>query len=121
MSNADNCSAKIDTVFEVRRTIPLASATVDNMRNVLRRLGGLEGVRLTKFDEATRQLSISYDAARIGLTEIRDLLRDAGVAETSTLMWRLKSAWYGFLDTNARTNARSTGGACCNRPPPSRK
>ena len=121
MNDADRCSERASTAFEVRRTIPLASATAGDMRNVLHQLGGLEGVKLTSFDEAARQLKISYDAARIGLAEIRDLLHEAGVREPSTLMWRLKAAWYGFLDSNAKTNARSSGGACCNRPPPSGK
>lgn len=119
MNDADRCSERASTAFEVRRTIPLASATAGDMRNVLRQLGGLEGIKLTSFDEGTRQLKISYDAARIGLADIRDLLREAGVREPSSLMWRLKAAWYGFVDTNAKANARSTGGACCNRPPPS--
>ena len=44
-------------------------------------------------------------------------LDKAGIACASGAWWRVKSAWYGFLDENAHANAHSQGGACCNRPP----
>jgi hypothetical protein len=63
------------------------------------------------------QLLVSYDSSLVGIRDIEALLDRAGIARASGFGWRLKSAWYRFLDENTRANAHSRGGACCNRPP----
>ncbi|MDA8093123.1 MAG: hypothetical protein M0T84_04295 [Betaproteobacteria bacterium] len=106
--------------FAVTRTLPLAphaAETLDRALDKLRAATGIIEARLAR----PVSLVLRYDASAIGIREIETRLQEAGIACNATLGWRLKSAWYAFVDGNARSNAASTGGACCNRPPPTSK
>lgn len=102
--------------FDVTRKISLAPAPTEKLQDAVRRLTSIEPIIDTHVDRHG-QLRISYDASRVGIRDIEAMLDKAGIACTSGFWWRLKSAWYRFLDENAKSNARSGGGACCNRPP----
>ncbi|HUW28635.1 MAG TPA: hypothetical protein VMV97_08490 [Sulfuriferula sp.] len=102
--------------FAVTRKIPLAPAAAEKLQNAIQQLTAIETIIDAHVDRHG-QLRISYDASSVGIRDIEALLDKAGIARTSGFWWRLKSAWYRFLDENAKSNARSGGGACCNRPP----
>jgi hypothetical protein len=103
--------------FDVNRKIPLEAVAAEQLQEVMRQLRAMEPV----FDAEVAsqgQLRIAYDASRIGLRDIEMLLDKSGIARSGGLWSKLKLAWYRFLDENAKANAGSGGGACCNRPPP---
>jgi hypothetical protein len=104
-------------LFDVNRKIPLEAVAAEQLQEVMRQLRAMEPV----FDAEVAsqgQLRIAHDASRIGLRDIEMLLDKSGIARSGGLWSKLKLAWYRFLDENAKANAGSGGGACCNRPPP---
>jgi hypothetical protein len=102
--------------FDVTRKIQLAPAATEKLQDAVQQLTAIETIIDAHVDRHG-QLRISYDASSAGIRDIEVLLDKAGVARASGFWWRLKSAWYRFLDENAKSNARSGSGACCNRPP----
>ena len=110
-----NSSEMLNDAFAVTRTIPVASAGPGQLEHAIERLECLESVAYAK--AGTHGLEVRYDASRFGFREIEHLLDAAGIARPSGLGWRLRAAWYAFVDENARSNARRGDGACCNRPP----
>jgi hypothetical protein len=102
--------------FDVSRKIPLAPAAAEALHNAVRHLTAVDSI-LDAHVDRHGQLRISYDTSRLGIRDIKAMLDKAGIACAPGAWWRLKSAWYSFLDENAHANARSQGGACCNRPP----
>lgn len=102
--------------FDVSRKIRLSLVAANALRDAMRQLRTIDGVRSVAADPRD-QLRVSYDASHLGIRDIEAMLAKAGIASASGAWWRLKSAWYRFLDENAHANAHSQGEACCNRPP----
>lgn len=102
--------------FEVTRKIPLAPAAAEKLQDTVLELTAVDSIFDAHVDRQG-QLRIVYDAASVSIQDIETLLDSAGLARATGAWWRLKSAWYRFLDGNASANAISQGGACCNRPP----
>ena len=102
--------------FDVSRKIPLAPVATEKLQDAVRQLTALDPILDAHIDRRGH-LRISYAVSHIDIRDIETLLDKAGIARASASWWRLKSAWYRFLDGNARANAHSQGGACCNRPP----
>ncbi len=107
---------KGDVTFLVTRKIPLVPVPAEKLEDAIRQLMAIEPVIGARMGKRNR-LHVSYDASCVSIGDIEALLNDSGIARESGFAWYLKSAWYGFLDENAKSNARSTGGACCNRLP----
>lgn len=102
--------------FDVDRSIPLRPVAADTLEEAIRKVSALEPV-IDAYVDRRGYLQIRYDASSVGIRDIERLLDESGVGRLSNAWWRFKSAWYRFLDDNARSNAHSSGGACCNRPP----
>ncbi len=109
---ADNAGA-----FSVSRNIPLGTGPDLKIRRAIESLVERDLGVTAKMIPGNR-LQVAYDASRVGIRDIENWLKEAGIAIGQGLGWQMKSAWYAFLDENAKSNARSSGGACCNRPPP---
>lgn len=62
------------------------------------------------------RLRVTYDAAVLDFAGLMRALEQAGVPLQHRRRDRIRAAWYGYLDHNARGNAASTGGACCGDP-----
>lgn len=103
--------------FDVKRKIPLAPVNEAKLQDALEQLKAIEPIIDLRMDRHGK-LRITYDASCVSLRDIEKLLDDAAIPRATGLGWRFKSAWYRFLDDNARSNALSHGGACCSRPPP---
>lgn len=102
--------------FSLKRSVPLLPAPEEQLRALVSRLTGIEAIGEAHIDHRGR-LSVRYDASCVGLKDIERLIDEAGIKLRVSAWWRIKSAWYRFVDANARSNALSSGGACCSRPP----
>ena len=100
----------------LKRVVPLLPAAPGTLEALTVKLTGIEAISAVHIDDQHR-LHLRYDASVMNLRDIERLLDESGVGRPATLWWRLKSAWYRFVDGNARSNALSSGGACCSRPP----
>lgn len=103
------------SAFQVQRTIPLANLQPEMLESAVRSLGANKWLNEVRSDG--RRLHLSYDASCVNFRDIERLLDEANLKRPSSFGWRCRAAWYRFLDTNARSNALSQGGACCSRPP----
>lgn len=105
--------------FVVSRNIPLKPFEEEKLLEAIADLAGRDlivGARTT----SRNRLHVSYDASCVGIRDVESWLEEKGILVDPGLGWKMKSAWYAFLDENAKSNARSSGGACCNRPPSGR-
>lgn len=108
-------SSRTGGAFEVKRTIPVHDAQPDKLQQLANTLQAIESIAEVRVDDG--QLHLCHDASGVGSQDIERLLNEAGLQRPASFWWRCRSAWYRFLDTNARSNARSLSGACCSRPP----
>jgi hypothetical protein len=106
--------SSVNEAFVVTRSIPV-DAPAGRLDSVAGTLASLPGVDYSHADSGN-SLKVRYDAAKLGFWEIERKLNEAGVGSPSGLWWRIKSEWYRFTDSNARSNAHATA-ACCSRPP----
>ncbi|WP_223248441.1 hypothetical protein [Sulfurirhabdus autotrophica] len=102
--------------FDVTRKILLAPTAPERWHEAVTRLKTIEPIIDANIDQNGR-LRISYDASCVGMRDIEPLLDEMSVYRASGFWSRIKLSWYRFLDENAKSNAVSGGGACCNRPP----
>ncbi len=102
--------------FAVTRKIPIASGSSETVKDALHHLVEFEPV-LGASRSSGNWLKVTYDASCIGIRDVERMLDEVGAARDEGVIWSIRSAWYAFLDGNAKSNARSSG-ACCNRPPP---
>ncbi|MBZ0105461.1 MAG: hypothetical protein K8H84_07490 [Sulfuricella denitrificans] len=102
--------------FDVNRKIALAPVATERLQEAARQLRAIEPVIDAQINRRG-QLHISYDASSVGMRDIEAILDKSGIVRAESFWWKLKLAWYRFVDENAKSNARSVGGACCNRPP----
>ncbi|MGO9444384.1 MAG: hypothetical protein ACLPXB_06340 [Thiobacillaceae bacterium] len=99
----------------VRRVICLANSQPENLARAVKTLETIDWID-TVCVHGTR-INVRYDASGVNFGDIEELLGAAGLYPPARLSWRGRSAWYRFLDANARSHALSNGGACCSRPP----
>ena len=97
----------------VRRSVQLPAPPTESDRIALTDWPGMGSVECRG-----RRLVLCYDAADVQWSELHPWLVDRLGLDTSGILVRLKLAWYRFVDGNARANAQSRGGHCCNKPPP---
>lgn len=109
--------ARNNSAFVVSRNIPLQPCEAEKLQEAIRDLVARDLIVGARPDQRGR-LRISYDASCVGIRDIENWLEAAGIRIAPGFVWRVKSSWYAFLDGNAKSNAKSSGGACCNRPPP---
>lgn len=96
----------------MRRNVSLPAPLTESDRIALQNWPGMGSVECRG-----RRLVVCYDAADVQWSELQSWLVDCTGLDTSGAWTRLKLAWYRFVDGNARANARSRGGHCCNKPP----
>jgi hypothetical protein len=103
------------TAVRVKRTIRLADAQSEKLAQAVRTLRAMEWLSDVGLDGES--IHVRYDASCVNFSDIERLLDEAGVPRPASFGWRCRSAWYRFVDGNARSHALSRGGACCSRPP----
>ncbi len=103
--------------FVVSRNIPLQQCEAEKLQEAIRDLVEKDLIVGARSDPRGL-VHVSYDASCVRIRDIETWLEEAGIRIARGLGWRLKSSWYAFLDENAKSNAKSSGGACCNRLPP---
>lgn len=101
----------------VLREIALVEGQGERLTAAVEQLARLDGVLHVELRGDAR-LRLRYDVARIAHGEIERVLDGAGLCRRATLWWRVRAAWYRYLDENIKANAGARGGACCSRPPP---
>lgn len=102
--------------FVVTRSLAVASWNAAGLAAAEARLRALQGFRSLTVNPRRRRLRLRYDAAVLGYGEIEAVLREAGLSPGQGIWQRGRSAWYRYLDANARDNAARGPQGCCSRP-----
>lgn len=77
-------------------------------------LYGLDGM---SFDEKSHVLNLAYDATRICLDGIEDVLKKHEVEVSHDWWTHFKEGYYKFVDENVKDNASHQPWSCHNPPP----
>lgn len=101
------------SVALVSRSIRLSNLERDSTRAV-QALDTLPSV--TSVTQGTGSLRVLYDPSRIDYAAVQATLHTAGVELPAGRWARLKTAWFSYLDGNARANANAGTGSCCSNP-----
>lgn len=81
----------------------------------------LYGLDAISFDEKNHVLNLAYDASRISLDGIEEVLKNYDV-EVSHGWWTgFKEGYYKFVDENVKENAGHQPWSCHNPPPSARR
>jgi len=105
-------------IWEVNRKIKLAMPLqAEEVRDVLRTMGEVPGVKATTIAEGKPVIGVRYNAAEIDYNTVVSALKGCGVEPVINWWSNLKGNWYQFTDTNSRENANLPPPACCNKSP----
>ncbi|MES9856735.1 MAG: heavy metal-associated domain-containing protein [Sedimenticola sp.] len=98
-----------------RISIPSINHEADGMQ-IERHLKSLTGVKKVTVSVSTRQIHIAYDQTHTDFDQIQEKLEEIGFPSSDDWWSRKKAAWFQYLDTNARTNAKTPPAPCCGDP-----
>ena len=101
----------------VRRKIRLSETlTIDSARRILARLRAMDGVMEVVGGEKL-DIRVTYDLQCTDFAALLTALRKEGVEPSPSRWFRLKAAWFQYLDETGRENAHLPAPPCCNQPP----
>jgi hypothetical protein len=95
----------------VRRRIPLSRACSDELTGEVMTIDGVRQARCKG-----RGLRLQYDVRQVDLSTIEGQLQRLGMDTRPSRYWRIKRAFYRYLDSNIRAVSGSSDAACCSNP-----
>jgi len=95
----------------VHRNIPLCDRCDKERVVQLCELNGVQQAECKK-----KKIQMVYDVREINLSTIEAQLRKAGMPLKSTILWRIKRAFYRYVDDNIRAASGSSEASCCSNP-----
>ena len=108
---------KVDTAYVASRTFSVPNIHSEHCEKILHEyLDDMTGMLDIEVDSSRMILRVVYDSSQVGFDQIEKMLAAVGYPISDAYWSRMKAAMYRFKDENARSNAHSTTGACCNRP-----
>jgi hypothetical protein len=97
---------------------PIDAETLNQAMVEIDRLIGLDSIT---FDDESDKLHFSYDASRLCIDCVEDVLTTYGIQPKQDWWTRFKEGHYRFVDQNVRENARREPWSCHRTPPHARK
>ncbi|WP_018624926.1 hypothetical protein [Kangiella aquimarina] len=83
-----------------------------NINEAISEIDKLYGLDAVSFDEKTQVLNLAYDASRICLDDIEDVLMKFGIEVGHDWWTHLKESYYKFVDENVQENAGHEPWSC---------
>jgi hypothetical protein len=101
----------------VVRHLKLEPTEHQQLQDAITEIDQIYGLDSISFDEKSHVLNLAYDASRICLDGIEDVLKRHDI-EISNGWWsHFKEDYYKFVDQNIKDNAKHQPWSCHNRPP----
>lgn len=100
----------------MHRRLRLADVPPANLAELAQRLVAEQGVLGAAPTHDGKGIQVTYDAAFTDYGVLEQCAAAAGSPPPANAFSRLRSAWFCYLDQNARDNAGHGGGACCSQP-----
>lgn len=108
--------SEVNLVVHHLKLEPVDQARLQAAISEVDHLYGLDDI---SFDEKTHVLNLAYDASRICLDGIEELLKNHGVSVSHDWWSHFKEVYYKFVDENVKDNASHQPWSCHNPPPDS--
>lgn len=112
MDNEDAVPIAAGFVLQRRLLLDVGNADLTRLLVSIRELPGMLSAVVT----AHERLVVKYDASRIQIDQILELLARSGISIGGGFWQRHCLRWYRFVDHNTADNAQSSS-HCCNKPP----
>lgn len=111
----------VSEAFLVKRQLSLDHVPQsEQLSEAMQGINALAGMDDVRYDAARLRLRLAYDASKLNIDDIRQLLTAQGIVLKNTAWSRFRTGYYRFVDQNIRDNARHEP-VCCHRPPGSSK
>lgn len=107
----------VSEVNLVVRHLKLEPIDHANLQVAITEIDQLYGLDDISFDEESHMLNLAYDASRICLEGIEDVLKKHGVKVSRDWWTHFKEGYYRFVDENIKDNARHEPWSCHKSPP----
>tara|TARA_B100000745_G_scaffold300562_1_gene255302 strand:- start:5477 stop:5848 length:372 start_codon:yes stop_codon:yes gene_type:complete len=122
MSNPEHRLGVSDVNLVVRH-LKLEPADDDRIQKAVAEIDEIYGLDAVSFDERSHVLNVAYDATRICIDCIEEVLTKYEIEISHDWWTRFKEGYYRFVDQNVKDNASSEPWSChgSNSPPPKRK
>lgn len=107
----------VSEVNLVVRHLKLEGATSENINSAIEEIDQLYGLDGVSFDEKSQVINLAYDASRLGIEGIEEILKKYELEVGHDWWTNLKEGYYSFVDQNVKDNAKHQP-ICCNKTPP---
>ena len=101
----------------VIRHLKLEPTEQDTLYSAISEIDLMYGLDAISFDEKKYVLNLAYDASRICLDGIEDVLKKHNIEIHHDWWTHFKEDYYKFVDQNIKDNAKHQPWSCHNRPP----
>jgi hypothetical protein len=107
----------VSEVNLVMRHLKLEAKGVANINEAIAEIDKLYGLDAVSFDDHSQVLNLAYDASRLCLDGIEEVLAKYGIEVSHDWWTHFKEGYYKFVDENVKDNAKHAPWSCHQSPP----
>lgn len=100
----------------VVRHLKLEATAETKIKIIITEINQLYGIEGASFDEKSHVLNLAYDASRLCLDGIENILKKYDVEISHDWWTHLKEGYYKFVDENVKENAGHEPWSCHDKP-----
>ena len=102
----------VSEVNLVKRHLKLEEAPLDKIQLAIEEIDKLYGMDSVSYDDTSRVLNMAYDASRLCIDGIEEILKKHGVEVSHDWWTHFKEEHYRFVDENVKDNAEHEPWSC---------
>ena len=106
----------VNEIFLLSRHLRLEGLNSGKSELIVSTIDNMPGINEVSIDEDRGILNLSYDASRVDIDQIEEIIKQTGNSISHDWWTQLKKSWYRFTDSNSQSNASQQPG-CCSKPP----
>lgn len=106
--------SEVNLVVRHLKLEPVEGEKINLAVSEIDQIYGLDGV---SYDEKTHMLNLAYDASRVGIDCVENVLKNHQVEVSHDWWTHLKEGYYRFVDDNVKENEKHVPLSCHKNPP----
>ncbi len=110
--------SEVNLVTRHLKLDPVENSLLELAISDIDQLYGVDGV---SFDEESHVLNIAYDASRVNIDDVENILTQHQVIISHGWWTRFKEGYYRFVDENVKDNSTHEPWSCHKVPPSTRR
>ena len=111
----------VSEISLVVRHLKLDIRSESNMHDAVEEIDKLYGLDAVSYDETSQVLNLAYDASRLCLGAIENVLAKYSVEIGHDWLTHFKEGYYKFIDENIHDNATHEPRSCHQSPPDNKR